>query len=175
MRNPFKTLEEFSEGAICPNAQTFLFALLRGTGTFLDIDVRLAFVALEKLLKCFSYRLFIALHLGSIDLGKAGLESGEDLCGCMPGSKGGAGAKCQVVNTASVIESGRSRHGCRGGNHLGSRSTSEGAPRCLAGHSATLFCSAALVLALTTTTRGPCAQYYNRIFRIFRVFRVFYL
>ena len=125
-------------------------------------------MALENLLKCPSYRLFIAIHLGSIDAGKADPESDEDFCDCISGSKGRAGAKRLGIRRpllrVVVVVMGAMEE------LVGFNQRVRRPPRCLASHLILLCCSTALVPALTTMIRGTYAQYCNGIFRIFRIF-----
>jgi len=102
------------------------FASFGGIETFLDIDVGLVFAALEELVECLSYRLLIVIHLGSVDMGEAGIKGGDDLGGCILVSEGRTCAKCEIRNTTSVVENGCGRHGYQRRNKRGSR----GVPKC---------------------------------------------
>ena len=75
-----------------------------------DIDVGLVFVALKELVERLSYRVLIAIHLGSVDVGETGIESGKNLCCCILAVEGRTSTKCEIGNTTSVVESGRGRH-----------------------------------------------------------------
>ena len=78
---------EFANSSTSPRAKFCRdpdgFTLFGAIETFLDIDidVRLVLGALEELLERLSYCLFIVVLLGSINVGEAGLESGDDLGG----------------------------------------------------------------------------------------------
>ena len=76
----------------------------------IDIDVGLVFAGVEELVKRLSYRVLIAVPLGSVDVGEAGIESGEDLSGYILTDVGRTGTKCEIGNTTSVVENGRGRH-----------------------------------------------------------------
>ena len=87
------------------------FASFGARETLLDIDVGLVFVALKEFVKRLSYCVLIVVHLGSVDVGEAGIESGKDLSCCILAEEGRTGTKCEIGNTTSVVKNSRGRHG----------------------------------------------------------------
>src|SRR5258706_4766874 len=111
----FEALVKFANSSIGPITQFCrdpdCFASFGAIETVFDIDVGLVFAGVKELVECLSYRVLIAIPLGSVDVGEAGIESGKDLSGYILAVEGRTCTKCEIGNTTSVVENGRGRHG----------------------------------------------------------------
>ena len=111
---------KFSNSSIRPIAQFCrnpdCFASFGMIETVFDIDIDIAidvglvFAGVKELVKRPSYHVLIAVPLGSVDMGEAGIESGEDLSGYILTDVGRTCTRCEIGNTTSVVENGRGRH-----------------------------------------------------------------